>query len=291
MKRWPELPRRAVVAGATLALVTATVGMLAEVRPAQAGDKEDCVAASDAAQNLRGEKKLLAARKQLLQCVREVCPGPVKADCGIWLAEVEKSTPTIVISATDDKGDLSTVQVFVDGQLLADKLEGAAIPIDPGAHAFRYVGPDGKTKEASIVIKEGEKNRRLDVSFATAAVIEKPVLASPRPVPTVTYVLGAVAVVGFADWAFFGLTGKHDVQKLRDTCAPACDKSDENAAKKKLIVADIGLGVGLVSLGLASYFYFSRSSAEAPPAPTTALRIDAIPLAGGGAIGLLGGAF
>ena len=281
--------------------LVATVATCTAPRRAWADDaKQACVTASDAGQSLMAEKKLRAARKQLLVCAAEGCPGIVKEDCAGWLAQVTTNLPTVVVVATDVNGnELTAVKVSFDGEVLVDHLDGSAIPVDPGLHAFHYEGPGGAVVDASITVREGEKNRTLKVSFptiGTKTMTPPPPPPTPAPVkdegtrkiPTVSWVLGGVGVVALGSFAYFGLKGRSDVQHLRDTCAPACDSSDEKPAKTKLLVADVSLAVGIVSLGFATYFAITAKSEQ--PAATATLSFDAAALPGGG-VGFVGGRF
>ncbi len=264
--------------------------------PALALDKEQCVAASESAQKLRTQKKLRAARKELITCAQEDCPAIVKKDCVTWLSEVEESVPSIVISARDGSGnDLSDVQVSIDGEKLTDKLDGTSIAVDPGSHTFRFETKGVAPVESKVVIREGERNRPIAVTLgekpapppppAVVAPPKEPEKLEPtRTIPTATWVFGAVSLVGFAGFAYFGLSGRADKQHLLDTCAPYCDKDQENPASTKFIFADISLGVGVVSLGLATVF--ALTSRDEPK--KTAVRVDVVPLASGGAAMIAG---
>ncbi len=269
--------------------------------PAFAQDKESCVAASESAQKLRTEKKLRAARKELVHCAQDACPAVVKKDCFSWLKDVDDSLPTVILSAKDGSGsDVSDVKVLVDGELLAEKLDGSAIAVDPGAHTFRFEHtgtPKLPPVEQKVLVRETEKNRVISVALgAQPKPVEKPVDAPPpaklpdtapsRGIPTGAYVFGAVAAASFVGFAYFGLSGRADRDRLRDTCAPYCHKDDENPARTKLLLADVALGVGIVSIGVATVMILT-----APSEPKkTGLRVDAVPIAGG-AVGTLGGSF
>ncbi len=138
---------------------------------AHADDKAACFDASEKAQKLKAEKKLSDARAQFIVCAREICPSVVRVECAKSLAEVENATSTIVIRARDAEGkDVIDVKVYVDGNLLLPKLQGTAVPIDPGAHKFRYEFPNGKTVEDDVLIAEGEKDRVLRAELKETAM-------------------------------------------------------------------------------------------------------------------------
>lgn len=284
----------------TLSLLLAAAFATAPMS-AFAQDKEACVTASESGQKLRKQKKLRAARKELLACAQETCPAVVKKDCVTWLAEVDESLPTIILSAKDGSGnDVVDAKVLLDGEPFEGKLDGSAIAIDPGAHTFRFEPAKGEAVESKVIVREAEKNRVITVTLG-----EKPKpVAEPAPpptkpatpeapkassgIPTSAYVLGGVAAASFVGFAYFGLSGRADRDHLLDTCAPYCSKDDEKPARNRLLIADIALGVGIVSLGVATVLVLTAPSA--PKADKAALRVDAVPVAGG-AVGLLGGSF
>lgn len=286
---------RLIAAAMSLVTFAATV-------PSAAQEKEACVAASESAQKLRSQKKLRAARKELVKCAQEACPGIVKKDCATWLSEVDDSLPTVILSARDATGaDVADVRVLLDGEVLTEKLEGSAIAIDPGPHTFRFESSKGDPVETSVLVREAEKNRSITATIGKPVVAAQPSPTAPpttvpetqgpsRPIPTGTYVFGAVAAASFVGFAYFGLSGRADRDRLLDTCAPYCNKADEKPARTKLAVADISLAVGVVSLAVATVLILMpRESREREPSKT-ALRVDAVPIAGG-AVGMLGGSF
>ena len=127
---------------------------------ALADDKAACFDASEKAQKLKNDKKLSDARQQFIICAREICPQAVRVECAKSLTEVESGMSTIVVRARDADGkDVIDVKVYVDGNLLLPKLQGTAVPIDPGAHKFRYEFPNGQSTEEDVLIAEGEKDR------------------------------------------------------------------------------------------------------------------------------------
>jgi hypothetical protein len=261
---------------------------------ARADEKEACVAASDQGQTLRDEGKLRAARTQMALCARDVCPSIVRRDCEKWLSDIDAMQPTVVLGARDPKGnDVTGTRVLLDGVVLAGRLDGKPIAIDPGEHTFRYEAPGAAPVEQRAVMRVGEKNRiltavvmPLPLSASTAVApppstpAEAEVPSSHAPLPVVSIALASVAVVAGASFAYFGLSGTSDVSHLRATCAPDCAQSDVDSARTKLIVSDVALGVGLVSLAGAAWFYFHR--APAAPPPQAAIQADVAPRPGGG---------
>jgi hypothetical protein len=61
-------------------------------------------------------------------------------------------------------------------------------------------------------------------------------------------VLGGIGLAGFGVFGTFGASGLNDSNNLHSTCAPGCTDAQVQPVRMKLIAADIGLGVGVVSL-------------------------------------------
>ncbi|WP_437603897.1 hypothetical protein [Sorangium sp. So ce590] len=290
----------------TLAVAVAAALALTGARARAEPHKRACAAAYERAQGLRRDGKLLAAREALIACSQPTCPAAAVADCGPWLAEVEKSLPTVVIAARDAHGrERLDVRVLVDGRLLAAALDGKALPVDPGPHTFRYQPAWGPAVEERVLIREGEKNRALTVTLgapsAGAPASPAPPPAAPPPAsptapppasPAIPGLVWASGAVGAAGLAVFAVAGAHSLSAeadLRATCAPRCAADEVRAIRVQHAVADIGLGVGVVALGAAAWFYATRPAAARPPkagarAPGPALR----PFVAGNAAGIEG---
>ncbi|WP_049949601.1 hypothetical protein [Sorangium cellulosum] len=182
----PARPARplAVAVAVAVAAALALTGARAHAQP----HKRACAAAYERAQGLRRDGKLLAAREALITCSQPTCPAAAVADCGPWLAEVEKSLPTVVIAARDAHGrERLDVRVLVDGRPLAAALDGKALPVDPGPHTFRYEPASGPTVEERVLIREGEKNRAITVTLGASsagAPASPPPPAAPTPAST-----------------------------------------------------------------------------------------------------------
>ena len=83
--------------------------------------------------------KLIAAQAELITCSQSSCPAAATVDCVQWLREVEQSLPSVVLSARDAGGhEVANLRVLLDGSPLAEAESGRAIPVDPGAHTFRF---------------------------------------------------------------------------------------------------------------------------------------------------------
>jgi hypothetical protein len=148
--------------------------------PALADDTLACVQAASTGQTLRDAHKLVAARDQFRACAAQQCPAIVQTQCASWLADVERSLPTVVVAAKDAAGsDLFDVKVSVDGAPLTTRLDGSAVPLDPGPHLFHFELADGTTVDRQALVREGAKDQNVTVVLVPAASAQA--LPTPRP--------------------------------------------------------------------------------------------------------------
>jgi hypothetical protein len=242
---------------------------LAVSQPALA-QGDPCLEAYVGAQRLRKAGKLVAARDAVRTCLGPSCPVETAGECAKWLAEIEASLPTVVFEARDERGqDLAEIRVTVDGAPMLERLDGVARPIDPGPHVVGFELPDGRRFERTIVVREGEKNRRVAVlPPPTPASVAEPPATAPPPAaaassppapeaegPSVAwplgFVTGGVGMVALGLFAGFGIAALDEHAELASSCAPRCSPDQVNALGDKQLVADVslGIGVGLVAAG------------------------------------------
>jgi hypothetical protein len=262
------------------------LGMAARAGSADGADnvKRECVQSATRGQRLRDEGKPLAARSQFLVCVQAACPPVIRSHCGRWLEEVGAAIPTVVVRARAGSAghpiDITDVEVVADGTKAADSLDGRPLPLEPGEHTLRYARAGSPPIEERILLVAGEKNRYLTVDFpgdgSRPAVAPAPPGApathhstgdtpnppEPAPIRPAAWVFTGLTVVAGASFAYFGVTGKSQLDGLRASCAGHCGSSDVYSAWDKLIVADVSLGVGVVSAAAAAWFFLSPHHAE-----------------------------
>jgi hypothetical protein len=115
------------------------------------------------------------------------CPSDIRKECVRRVQELSQQIPTIIFGAKDAAGaDLSAVRVTMDGEVLAERLEGTALSIDPGEHTFTFETAGRPTVTKTLVIQQAQKDRREVVTFATTTSAPSPAssaLPSPTPAP------------------------------------------------------------------------------------------------------------
>lgn len=271
--------------------------------PARADDAA-CIAASEQGLTLRRQGKLQDALKQLAACADPSCPGEVKTECASRIADVDKAMPTLVLAATDGSGnDLRDVKVSMDGAPLVTTLDGRPLSIDPGTHTFHFEVAGQPPVDKTLIVREGEKDRREVVTLGTPppapAPAPAPAVATPSPSwwttqRTLAIISGGVGVVGLGLGGLFGGLAISDQSQEKSNCSSgSCpnrgqanqDYSTGNANATGSTVAFIAGGVFLAA-GAVLYF-----TAHDPSSAATTGRLYVAPSTSGHGAGLvLGGA-
>lgn len=248
--------------------------------PATSRADEACLTSYESAQRLRLESKLVRAKQELIACARAGCPQVLRKDCTSWLAEVDKALPSVVIAASAGPAEVTEARLFVDGQLVAQVLDGSELVLDPGPHLFRLERAGSPARELKLTLRAGEKSRLVEVDFGGEPDAPKP-LERTRPSLLPAYAFGALGAVALGSFAYFGLKSHSERNDLED-CKGHCPSDDVDRVRAQQLVADISLGVGVVSLALAGWFYFGAT----PEQPASAWRLGVRPLPNGGAAAL-----
>jgi hypothetical protein len=277
-----------------LAISVAMIAILATAGGARAEDKQACVSAYEKAQQLRAEAKLRSAREQLLVCSRQECPALVRQDCAQWMGELQNAIPSVVVAARDGTGhDLLAVRVSIDGVVVVESLDGKPLVLDPGPHRFKYESAGATPVEEQVLVREGERNRPITVTFTrsappTSGDEHRPEAPPGKPgPPIVAYGLIGLGAVALGAALYFDLKANGDARTLRDVCAPSCKQDDVDSVQAKYVAAGVSLGVGIVAVGVGTALLLVRPSAKAS---ASTWRFDLHPTRGGAA-GSLGARF
>ena len=252
--------------------------------------KQQCVAAYQATQELKLDKKLVEAAERAKFCAQEQCPAVVRDGCAKWSVELREATPTIVVTARGADGDLSDVRVYVDDALVAETLGGEAIAIDPGRHAFRFEHGGDTPVEQDVLISVGVHNRTIEVAFGAVSAAPEPDTAAKgeeRGLPVAGLVLAGVGVASVVVFAALASIGSSDIDDLRATCGEtkSCAEEDVDDAKLKIIVGDVFLGVGVLAVGVGTALIIAHYLSDDAP-EESALRWGVAPTPDGVAGGL-----
>ncbi len=266
-------------------------------------DKSVCLDAASQTQTLRDAHKLLTARDQARLCARQVCPAAVQMDCASWLDAIEQALPSVVVLAKDQAGnDLFDVTVTLDGKPLTNKLQGDALPVDPGTHGLHFETPDGATLDQKVIVAEGTKAQRIAVVLNRPGVAPAPTASSsgggqaPAPaepshgVPTLAWVGFGIGAAGIVVGSVTGILAMGKASTVSgecsgNTCPPSVYQGDLSSGRTMGNVSTVAFIVGGVGAagGLAALLLIKPGGDE--PAPSAA---TVQPWIGPGSAGLRG---
>jgi hypothetical protein len=248
----------------------------------------ECLAANEAAVKAAGEHKLRTERAQFLVCAAPSCPADVRKDCGSRGAEVERQIPTIVFSVKDSAGiDLNAVKVTMEGEVLAERLDGTPLLVDAGEHTFTFESAGLEPVTKKLVLQEGQKSRLEDVGMlARTGPAAAPVAAPPAaplnstPPPAalppaaastgglgtqkvLAIVAGGVGIVGLGLGAAFGGIAMSDKSSAQSACPLQCSGGGEwSSAATAGNVSTAMFIVGGVGLAGAAVLWFTAPSSH-----------------------------
>jgi len=291
MAFWRQIP----VAGAgVLAL-----GLSAAPSDARDSARAACASTYDDALSHQQAGHLREARTLALQCARVAC-GNLQKKCAASAEQLRSDIAWIAPVVTDDKGTpLVDAQVKIDQQLLASRLDGRELPVDPGVHELSVTAKVGKwpghevSATRKVMIVQGQRG---PITIALPPSDDEPAAApastttdtpetsstEPAPEPARTdaasvstqrhglsawpFVIGSVGVLGLGAGALLTYWGKTDNDAL-GACSPNCAPSSVTHIRNLYLAADISFGVGGAALGVAALLFLTShpSSREAPP--------------------------
>jgi hypothetical protein len=215
--------------------------------------------------------------------------------------DLERAQPTILFDVKDASGaDAIAVKVTLDGHPLTDKLQGSALPFDPGEHVFTFtlVGHDPVTRR--FLVKEGEKDRRerivMGATPEASAPPATPAAPPPSPTPTpppamtglgaqriVGLTTGGFGVAGLAVGSIFGLltfsaanAQKSDCTSAGDCASHAQALSDHASGEADAAVSTVAFIVGGVLLVTGGTLFFTAHTGPSVEGSARALTLAPI---------------
>jgi hypothetical protein len=269
--------REAKMRGAIVASVLSLAAFGAARVAAAAPSRQACVTAYEETQIAMRRSRLREARAALQTCLDEACPSPLRSDCAGWLKEVETRTPSVVVELLVDGVAAREGKLYVDGQLREGGLDGRAMEVDPGSHAFRVEVGAAREGTAETIVREGEKLKVVKITIGsspqpaspklvpmpseTSRPPPSPPMVTTRPVPFGVYAAGALSGLALAGFGVFAISGAGAKSDL-DACKPECSQERIDDVRADFIRADVFLGVAAVALGIATYLYVTRPSVQ-----------------------------
>jgi hypothetical protein len=278
---------------------------------AQSARKTTCASAWRDAKSLIKSGQLRQAKSSMLRCAVAACGARLRQECAQRVAEIEGEIPTIVPVVKDSGGNpLTELKMMMDGELVADKIDGRAVAVDPGPHQFTFEGKRGVLASYKTVILKGQRNRTMEVTLGAWG--REPVVKTRVPpgflAPSMkgadtpafnlvydeetsgggtrigagTYALAAVGALGLAGYGLTTYQGNRENKRL-DLCSPNCSQASVDRIRRMYLVGRISLGVGAAALLGATYLFFTSDSGTSELAMRgPGYRLDVQPAAAGG---------
>ena len=196
--------------------------------------------------------------------------------------EVKQRVALLTIRVTDPPEGLV---VKVGGTPVEAGKLGTPLPMDPGNAVITAEAPNGASAHAEVALAAGaapEVTLTLAMPEAPqqpAVVAESPkVSTSPPPESHASslrpwaYVSGGVGVAGLATFAIFGSMSNSKYSSLKSDCAagqcPPGRQSDIDAGKRDQLIANVGLALGVVGVGLGTTLFILSSGSKSESTPT-----------------------
>ncbi len=280
-----------------------------------------------AAEKLASSSHLRRAKELMLACSRPVCGVALRRSCLLRAAQLQEDIPTIVPVVTDDPAPKG-VQVSMDGELLTSRIDGSAVPIDPGTHDFSFSDADGVIGTQKVVILQGQRNRPIAVSRkggkppkeSGTADLETPLppppapavpppprqaaddaaadgprtvdepTPSPRPAKSGSVGPYLLGTLGLAGVGGYALLTYwgRQANAMLSQCAPACPAASVDHIRQRYVQADISLGVGAAALVASTVWLIVRSGGDSRRARDRSYSLNVQPTDRGAVAGVSG---
>jgi hypothetical protein len=204
-----------------------------------------------------------------------------------------------VVSAKVPRGDIF-VGTEAQGKLDGEPIE-LTLPV--GVHVFELrKGETVLARGRGVVL--ARESRQIDLEPVTSAPAPPPVLPPPRvydlpppsrkppPVAWVASGIGVAGLAGAGALLFLRQRAESDLEDSSNCATSYCRTSEKDTIDRSNLygtLAPISLGVGVLGIGAATYFFLRPSPAHAPSTATSvSITGAAAPTAGGGAAFLVG---
>jgi hypothetical protein len=294
------------VISAIAAIVAADASAMLIDRTALAGEPTtaECVAANHSSLQLGNEHKLRAERRTLLVCASASCPAAIRKECLAQVEEVKNQIPTVIFAAKDAAGaDLMAVRVSMDGEVLADRLEGVSLAVDPGPHTFTFEVPGQTPITKTFLMQEGQHDRREVITFGAPRKAVDPSGGGGTPPSSIpgppastepsqglgtqkvlALVVGGIGVMGLGLGTAFGvyaLAKRSDAQNAcPGQCTTAAGEDKWNDVSSAGNVSTISFIVGGVGVAGALTLWLTAPSSRAAPSTQVGLGPGTLQLRG-----------
>ncbi len=145
-------------------------------------ERRACEIAYKNALQLEQSAHLRQARDLLLSCAKSACGSSLRQRCTVRYAQLESDIPSVVPLVTTEAGEPRVdVPVTMDGEQLTPRLDGRALPVDPGLHEFSFTADGAVINTQKVMIVQGQRNRPIAVSMRPDKRGPRAALGPPVP--------------------------------------------------------------------------------------------------------------
>jgi hypothetical protein len=280
---WSRMKRRFSVLAVAWAMACCVV---LQSLPAAGDDPTtaECLAASEDSFTSRSMHRFRMERSQLLMCSAPSCPADVRLECIRRADETNAAIPTIVFEAKDAAGnDLGAVRVTMDGEVLAERLEGMALDVDPGEHRFVFETAGSLAVRKTFIISVSQKGRRETITFGppvSSRGAEMPStevssgLGTQKILALVAEGIGAVGLGVGSAFGLVALSTKNDAESVcPNLCVNASGVNKWSDAKRAADVSTVAFLAGGLALAGGAVLWFTARTAPLMGDATVAIGI------------------
>jgi hypothetical protein len=202
---------------------------------------------------------------------------------------LEARIPKLVITRG---AGAESATIEVDGVDVGESQLGKEVSVDPGPHRIVAKLSGGRQFEQTVNVQEGET---MNVELVAPEGFGKPQDAGPRdddppviePPPAVVvdskgpnalpFIIGGIGVIGLGAAGYFALQRKSAEDDLAAVCRPdgVCPRSSQGLqddGERYAMLTNVGLGVGIVGIGVATVLLITGSGASSAPKETVTQR-------------------
>lgn len=125
-----------------------------------------CATTYSTAMHIELAGHLREAKERYLACAKTACGVLVRHQCSARYTQLESDIPSVVPLVTDEAGrERIDVQIMMDREILTNRVDGRALPVDPGPHEFSVIVGGAILARRKVVILQGERNRSISLAL------------------------------------------------------------------------------------------------------------------------------
>ncbi len=223
------------------------------------------------------------------------------------IAEIEPKLSKLTITVTPAAAGIAGLQLKLDGGAIGKAAWGASLPVDPGKHTLEASAPGKKSWTSDVEIGADADKKALEVPALADAPAEPAKTTTTTTTAdaapsgnqkTIGFIVGGAGVVALGVGAVFGIRAFSKWGEREDNCPnDVCNakaKEAGDAATTSANIANVGVGVGLVAIGVGAFLILTAPSSPEKAAAKNPLligkNVQVTPgaLPGGGFLGLSG---